>query len=339
MLSNQIETDELSYDMIGVFQAYTNQPLIEEINEDTVGVLKQINPNDPVALWNIGYNILDVSGDQIPELIIGSVEMEEGGYAYGRNIYALYTLIDKEPQFVLAGTAREKQFYLGNGKFYHNYVGNPLDEVSGIYKLSRDGMGVKYLDYYFIHEKSENSNKLGYFHNKVGESDPKISKELKISESEFEELLAKISDQIKRIRFIPFYEYSEDSLAEFDSIRIHVDYSTEEELKYAFDYDSFNVEDEDTVKVTFTTNEMVADFRILELKNGEVDENGKESFVIEEVYGMDVLDPNRPFIVGVHFAGLIPNNGISFTDEDGNTRTFMLYPSGEDGSLILQEVE
>ena len=39
------------------------------------------------------------------------------------------------------------------------------------------------------------------------------------------------------------------------------------------------------------------------------------------------------------FYGLIPNNGISYVDETGATRTFAVDMSGEDGSLYLWEFD
>lgn len=59
------------------------------------------------------------------------------------------------------------------------------------------------------------------------------------------------------------------------------------------------------------------------------------SYEAEEICHYEVLDPNRPFIAGLYFYGSIPNNGISYVNEDGDTITFFLQQSGEDGSLYL----
>lgn len=48
--------------------------------------------------------------------------------------------------------------------------------------------------------------------------------------------------------------------------------------------------------------------------------------------------PERPLEASLVFLGDIPNNGISFTDADGNVKYCAVDMSGMDGSLILWEI-
>ena len=59
----------------------------------------------------------------------------------------------------------------------------------------------------------------------------------------------------------------------------------------------------------------------------------------EELYTMDEIDPDRPFLAQVVFWGDMTTYGISFTDADGAERHFAVSISGKDGSLICQEYQ
>lgn len=340
LLTGQLEEDDLNQGMLGVFQAYTGQETVMDINEDTVGVLEEMEDSAEIGLASFGYNIIDISGDGVPELIIGGIDEKKGDYHYGKTIYEIYSIDEEnEPYIALIGTSAEKLFYIGDGKFYYNYIGHPLDEFTAVMTLDTDARSVEYEDYYFMEEKGDDVKTPAFYRNIIGESDIDSSEELKISEQEYTALLASIRDKAKEIRLIPFSDFAEYSEMEFELTKIFADYSTEDEINFSFDYDSYNADDEEATKITFTSSERVKNFKILDLKYEEKGNTNEGSYVVEEVYGIDALDPNRPFIAGLHFLGLIPNNGISYTDAEGLTRTFMIYPSGKDDSLVLQEIK
>ena len=60
------------------------------------------------------------------------------------------------------------------------------------------------------------------------------------------------------------------------------------------------------------------------------DEGDRISFAEDELlYSLDELSPEKPFAVSLIFLGLIPNRGISFTDENNITRYFTISLSGK----------
>ena len=59
----------------------------------------------------------------------------------------------------------------------------------------------------------------------------------------------------------------------------------------------------------------------------------------EELYTMDEIDPDRPFLAQVVFWGDMTTYGINFTDADGAERHFAVSISGKDGSLVCQEYQ
>ena len=109
------------------------------------------------------------------------------------------------------------------------------------------------------------------------------------------------------------------------------------------EHDTFSQTDgtevsESAVKVVFSAESTVSDFRLLSIAMQDIDENGIFTFSDEELYSQPELTPGRPLEADLVFLGDIPNNGISFTDADGNVKYFSVDMSGMDGSLILWEI-
>lgn len=98
------------------------------------------------------------------------------------------------------------------------------------------------------------------------------------------------------------------------------------------------VDSESVVKVVFTADSAVSDFKLLSIAMQDSEENGNFAFSAEELYSQSELTPERPLEAGLVFLGDIPNNGISFTDADGNVKYYAVDMSGRDGSLILWEI-
>ena len=104
-------------------------------------------------------------------------------------------------------------------------------------------------------------------------------------------------------------------------------------------HDEFNLNDDEmTVKVVFSTESTVTDFRVLSISMQDYDDSGNFTFVAEELFTLAELTPERPLEAGLQFIGTIPNNGISFVDPDGNTKYYAVDMSGRDGSLFLWEI-
>lgn len=61
------------------------------------GVIESARAMEDNALDGLGYTIQDLSGDGIPELVVGTLP------EYGGQINAVYTLVDGQPQFVFEG--------------------------------------------------------------------------------------------------------------------------------------------------------------------------------------------------------------------------------------------
>ena len=87
--------------------------------------------------------------------------------------------------------------------------------------------------------------------------------------------------------------------------------------------------------VVMTAHSPVTDFRLLALTLEDIDEGGNPLFSTETVYARDELLPEETVWRKLTFFGDIPNNGISYIDENGVERRYAIDISGEDGSLVL----
>ena len=105
-------------------------------------------------------------------------------------------------------------------------------------------------------------------------------------------------------------------------------------------YDEFIADtSEAQVKIVFSVEGSVRDFKVLKIDFEDINESGKPMFSVVELHTLDRLTPERPLVLGMTFWGSIPHYGISYVDESGTTRNYAVHESGEDGSLLLVEFE
>ena len=96
-------------------------------------------------------------------------------------------------------------------------------------------------------------------------------------------------------------------------------------------------DDEYSTWVTFTARRPVRDVQVLSLDMTGFDDDAGITFDTETVYKLDELNPDAPIRLSLTFYGDIPNNGISFVDEDGATHRYAVDMSGDTGALYLWE--
>lgn len=112
----------------------------------------------------------------------------------------------------------------------------------------------------------------------------------------------------------------------------------EEVLSLYSDYDEFVADKtEPQVKVAFSTDSLVENFKVLALSLEDVDENGQMTFSEKQLYTLDSLTSGRPLVVTMTFYGSVPRYGISYVDQNGTERRFAVEMSGEGGSILLRE--
>lgn len=177
--------------------------------EGSTGVLEVVNVlESKEALETVGYMIFDVSGDSVPELMIGAIPKEHFSN-YGNCIYAMYSYVDGTINCILEGWGRNSYYLLENGNFYNQASGGAMYSIFGEFVLSLDGKKLIYKDYYFTYEKDESFTEIGYYHNITGEFDKSKSEELNMTAEDFWNISSVYEKQIQNIELIPFVDYKE----------------------------------------------------------------------------------------------------------------------------------
>jgi len=118
------------------------------------------------------------------------------------------------------------------------------------------------------------------------------------------------------------------------------DYATEELLSRYDSYDELPLRQDDYAqRLIITTSAVVEDFRFVDISFSGAAGEELQFIENEEQYSLDYFTPDNPFVVWVSFPGILPTRAISFVDENGTTRSFAIVMSGEDGSILLFEIQ
>ena len=177
----------------------------------STGIMERCMYGDKNLLLNsIGYMIADISGDGVPELLIGEIgaydEQDKNGSAY---IYDAYTCADDKPVSVFEGWARNSQRWIGDGKFYNTGSNGAMYSSYGQFHLSADGTEQIWDDFYFT---TDENGDIAYYHNNTGVTDPDVSEKLDVSVSEFMDTVEAF--EVKPLTFMPIGYYKGTSSAQ-----------------------------------------------------------------------------------------------------------------------------
>ncbi len=302
----------------------------DSYSEYVVGVVEatRFNNNVEESMNSVGYTIQDLSGDGVPELLIGS--MDNNLYSM---IYALYTCRNGAPMLNFVGMSRNSYVYLGEGRLLNHGSNGAAYIIFGDYKLSYDGTSLMCNDLYFTYEKDPGFSEIGFYHNASGIFDKKVSEELKVTSEQFWDIHASLAKDAQHMELIPFAEYRCDNVVRVSSGETIKAMYAENALKCT-DYLHEYIADssKESAKILFIANKRVYDFKVLSLYYNN------DRFESTELYTLDELNRNESFMLRMRFVGAMPSYGISYVDEYGVTRKFGIIESGKDGSLILDEI-
>ena len=307
------------------------------------------------ALASVGYQIKDISGDGIPELLIGSITDQDEYNDYGSYIFSLYTIVDGVPQCTVEGWYRSSYRMMANGQIYYEGSSGAMYSTFGVYDISYDGTELLCQDFYFTSNTDDSYETYAMYHNTTGEWDVDSSEMLDLPEDQFWDVGEEYRQQTYNLTFTTLLDYAKDrnltagglntgngssdqnTSVDYTPAAIHIQWASDYTGRVD-DYDYFNLAGYDNEHlILITTDRTVTDFRILSLEFQDVMQDGTMLFDETELYHQEQLTPERPFVVGMDLMGTIPNNGISYVDGNGDYRRFAVTESGEDGSLLLME--
>ena len=176
----------------------------------STGIMERIMYGEKDELLvNIGYMIADISGDGIPELLIGENAADGVNSGESAYIYDAYTCVDGKPVTVFEGWVRNSQRWMGNGWFFNFGSGGAMYNIFGQFHLSTDGTVVIWDDYFFT---ADENGELVLYHNTAGVSDPGISEQIDMTDDEITELIN--SYETKTLTFKPIGSYKGSAAAQ-----------------------------------------------------------------------------------------------------------------------------
>ena len=171
------------------------------------GIMEMAGWMEPEQLSrSVGYAVMDLNGDGISELLIGTIPQENAAVEEKGVIFSGYSCKDGKAVCFLDGWARSSYRWMGGGNFYYFGSGGAMYSIFAAYKLAPDGTDLAAIDYYFTYQKDESFQEIGFYHNTTGEWDQEVSEELDISEEEFWELMNSYEKQCVQPELTPFSE-------------------------------------------------------------------------------------------------------------------------------------
>lgn len=326
------------YDILDRFFDIITAPEAEHDDlEGAEGIIEAAgNMGSAAALDNIGYAVEDISGDGIPELLVGSAE-ENGSDSRGTMIYAAYTIAEGEPRLIFEGWYRNCFRYCGDGLFFYEGSSGAASSAFGTLRLLPDGTALSYEDFYFTDWADDSFTELGVYRNTTGEWDISASEKTDMNAEEFWQLEEEMSP--KEVSDIELTPLSELHASQSEEPPITVMWADDADISDNFD-EYIISSSEPLSRIVFAAGKQVESFTILELTLVDVTDDGKPEF---EAYPADTrisgLSPDRPLVVGLTFEGDIPRYGFQYEDENGDMRRFAIEISGEDGSLLIREAD
>lgn len=203
----EIDYTEVYKEVLAEYQKFINSGEESDFAVSTGALEAVMGLGSEEALKSIGYTIEDMSGDDIPELLIGEVSEEENGF--GTMIYALYNCTNGTPECTFEGWYRNAYHWMGDGSFTYGGSASAICSMFGTAALSEDGTALEWQEYYFTHEKDENFEEIGCYYNTTGEVDVAASEELDISLDEFWDMETEILEKRQWMELTPFSEMTD----------------------------------------------------------------------------------------------------------------------------------
>lgn len=323
--SEPSETSETSVDLEGQYMSVYASTIsdIKEFMEsgddyqDKLPIgLNEIRNLDDVQ---VGYKIMDINSDDIPELLVGN----------GSTVVAMYSIINGSPKLIIDGTSRNSYGITDSGKIINYGSGGAIYTVFGTYVFDPVTGEIKCEDYYFSYEIEDGKyDKIGYYHNTNGEQDKSKSELLNMNEKAFYEFMDEYTAKAIAVDYIPFNNSSRElKLSEIKKIPEGTDYFEAEPQEKA-----------GVTNVLLESEKTLTDIRVLKLLDVRSTDSEILSFDARAVYKKEKIDSENPLVIKMSFYDTIPYWGISYKDENGNSHTYAFNMSGKDGSMYLSDI-
>ncbi len=300
-----------------------------------VGIAEAIGSDTgDAALRKIGYSIMDINGDGVPELIVSGIT-KRGKNCFADDISLLYTYVDKKSVEVTSGWARNRYTMMDNGSLYYMGSSGAAYSYFGEFTLVPGETQLTCKDLYFSTDEDPEDDHLDYHHNTVGYGDVSVSEKLSITPDEFWDINRGYESRSHRIEVTPFSDFPVDIFSSAsEDIAIYENTAGYEEF-----YEFSASDSEYRLTTVIAANSAVSDFKVYKLTWKD---SGANMLVpelsAEPLYTLEKLTPDKPLKLTIVFMGDMPEYAITFKDKNGEDKSYALEQSGMDGSILLSEL-
>lgn len=156
------------------------------------------------ALYQVGYAVRDITGDGVPELLIGLIKDGYGAASFGTTILAVYTSQTARPVCVLEGWARNHFLLMDGGRFLQEGSNGAMSSSFGEYTLSPDGRQLSCESFYFTAESPSDPSEIEVYYNTAGTFDPSQSERLDMPSDAFLRLQEGLARGVRVVNLMPF---------------------------------------------------------------------------------------------------------------------------------------
>lgn len=278
-----------------------------------------------------GYAIKDLTGDGVPELIIGDISDYENDVYYGCMIYALYTVVDGAPSLTFEGWSRNTYDLMNGNKILNIGSAGAAYAICAVQELSTDATKANFLDFYFTYETDDTYETIGLYHNTTGVYDREAADLIEGDIWDFEEGF--MNDR-QFIDFNSFGEYGDTYVPYPAPVAtnsyVTADFAGDEDDNYTYvECDTSDYK----VPIILKAVGEVSNVKVYRLDDLNIDDNGNLSFDWVELYNQPTLPEGTPLVFTAAFPGDFPSYAFSYVDSNGMEWKVGLSISGKDGSL------
>lgn len=296
------------------------------------------------SLNRVGYAVVDITGDGVPELLLARIADRYNRTCFGNEIFAVYTSTGGRPVLSFEGWSRNTFTWVGDGTFINTWSSGIASNGTDLLKLSADGAKRLYLEQWFIEERKNDPEKADFYHSTYDSEGRPVKEREKITDSEFSKVGDDLNERypIRYVRLKPFALYGEEDMNEGSDDEGFGGLSAQwkDDAPDAWEYEEFAA-DEGEYLSSILFRPMpggeIRDFKLLKLSDMNMDGDGRMSFKTRVLHTVKRLTREKPLVVKVFLSEGMPSCGISYVGADGTTRRFIVSESGMDGSVVLSK--